>query len=473
METASTEPLRQLLQKLGLPDGGIGESIRLHGADPVVPSRYPVGLASATALAAHAVGIMEIWKRRGGSAQTAEVDLRRAAVPGLRTISHTLRDGRRLQIPWPASESQVFFRTKDGRMIYLMRHAVYYEHCSRLLTFLDCAPSNEAIARAVAKWDSAELEEALAARRLMGTIVRTRDEWRVSPQGRHLRDKVPVEIEKIGECDPVPFTPAERPLDGIRVVDMAHVLAGPVTSRLMAEQGAKVIHVSSPQQPDPLHVVIDTGFGKRCTFIDLNRPEDCSTLDGLLASADVFAHSWRPGSLDRRGLSPQALARKRPGIIYVSVSCYGYDGPWAERAGYDPLGQVASGYAAGEGSTDAPVMASTFTLNDYLAAYAAAAGVNAALLRRAEEGGSYHVKASLTAASMWVMELGELPRRFWSDGTDGVPVLPVPRPEELAVTQTPFGAIEHPLPIVEYSQTRPRWDLPPEPAGASAPSWEF
>ncbi len=135
-------------------------------------------------------------------------------------------------------------------------------------------------------------------------------------------------------------------------------------------------------------------------------------------------------------------------MIYVSVSCYGYDGPWAQRAGYDPLGQVSSGYAAGEGSTDAPIMASTFTLNDYLAAYAAAAGVNAALIKRAKFGGSYHVKASLTAASMWVMEFGEMGSEYWSDGAKGVPVLPEPRPEHLTMTPTPFGDLEHPLPIV-------------------------
>ena len=100
----------------------------------------------------------------------------------------------------------------------------------------------------------------------------------------------------------------------------------------------------------------------------------------------------------------------------MSVSCYGYDGPWAERAGYDPLGQVASGLAAGEGSLEAPLMASTFTLNDYLAAYLAAAGTNSALLKRAREGGSYHVKVSLAGASTWVQMLGQLPPQYWQDG---------------------------------------------------------
>ena len=274
-----------------------------------------------------------------------------------------------------------------------------------------------------------------------------------------------MEIEKIGDGEPMPFKPGARPLSGIRVVDMAHVLAGPVTSRVLAEQGAEVIHVSAPRQPDPIQVMVDTGFGKRNTFIDLDRPGDLGTLHGLIEGADIFAHSWRPGSLDRRGLSPQELARRRPGIIYVSVSCYGYDGPWAERAGYDPLGQVASGLAAGEGSMTAPLMASTFTLNDYLAAYLAAAGVNSALLRRAREGGSYHVKVSLAGASAWLQMLGQLPPQYWGGRRrGGGEAASIRRPRNLTTTASPHGVIEHPRPIVQYSETPSFWEFPPEPA---------
>src|SRR5579871_1611077 len=155
MQDDARSALTILLNTLGLPLDAIDRNIRLVGQDPVVPSRYRVGMASATALAAQAVGIIEIWKQRGGRDQTVTVDLRRAAVPGLRTISHTRRGGRTLQVPWPASERQVFFPTKDGRLMYLMRHAVYYEHLTKLLGFLDCAPDSAAIARTVEQWDSA------------------------------------------------------------------------------------------------------------------------------------------------------------------------------------------------------------------------------------------------------------------------------------------------------------------------------
>jgi crotonobetainyl-CoA:carnitine CoA-transferase CaiB-like acyl-CoA transferase len=472
MHPTSVAALRELLTLLELPTEGIGREIFIQGTDPVVPSRYRIGLASAAALAAQAVGAMEIWKKRGGRAQTAIVDLQRAAVPGLRTTAYQKRDGRQLRgSGWPAWEKQIFFRTKDGRMIYLMRHGAYPEHLSRLLNFLKCPPDSEAIARAVLQWNAQELEDALAERRLMGVIARTRDEWLKTPHGSHMSSRVPIEIEKIGDSDRVPFKPGKRPLDGIRILDMAHVLAGPVTARVMAEQGADVLHVSAPHQQDSIPTVIDTGFGKRNTYIDLNRAEDQAIMDRLVREADVFLHSWRPGTLDRRGLSPSALAQKRPGIIYVSVSCYGYDGPWVERAGYDPLGQVASGYAAGEGSPDEPLMAPTFWLNDYLAAYLAAAGANAALLKREREGGSYHVKVSLTSASMYVQQLGELPKDHWPGEKFGAKALPEPPREQIGKTMTPFGEIEHALPLTDYSETKARWELPPEPAGASDPVW--
>lgn len=469
------EALTDLLARIGLPSGGLHEpgftSLGFTGADPVVPSRYRPGLASAVALAANAVGIAEIWRMRGGRPQSIGVDLRRAAVPGLRTVSYLRRDGHPLQLSRPASEDKVFFETADGRQMYLLRHAFYHEHFSRLLAFLDCSSATESIERAVSRWKADDLEEALAEAKAIGAIARTREEWLESPQGQHLAGRTPVEIEKIGDGPVMPFDAADRPLSGIRVVDMGHVLAGPVVSRQLAEQGAEVLHISAPHQPDPTHIVVDTGLGKRSAFVNLDTPGELDRFRALIAQSDVFAHSWRPGSLDARGLSPQALAKLRPGIIYVSVSCYGCDGPWASRAGYDPLGQVVSGLAVGEGSLEQPKLASTFTLNDYLAGYLGAAGVTSALLRRAREGGSYHVKVSLTSCSMWLQELGRLPREEWPDGPRGVKALPRPGADELTTSRTVFGAIEHPLPIVYYSETPARWDVPPEPAGASPLAW--
>ena len=289
MDTPAHSVLQDLLTRLGLPPEAAQHNIRLLGRDPVVPSRYRVGLASATALAAQAVGIIEIWKQRGGARPGCNDRLAARRSAGSAHPSPTQgRGGRVLQIPWPASERQVYFPTRDGRLIYLMRHAVYYEHLSKLLAFLDCSPDSASIARATAKWDALALEDALADRKLMGTIVRSFEEWNDSPQGRHLAPRIPVEVERIGDSAPIPFTLGARPLSGIRIVDMAHVLAGPVTSRVLAEQGAEVIHVSAPHQPDPVHVMIDTGFGKRNAYVDLNRKEDVASVHRLIEDGRRF-----------------------------------------------------------------------------------------------------------------------------------------------------------------------------------------
>jgi crotonobetainyl-CoA:carnitine CoA-transferase CaiB-like acyl-CoA transferase len=464
--------LSDLLHRLALPADEWLDRIAIRGHDPVVPSRYRPGLASAAALAAYGAGIAEIWRLRGNGLQSIGIDLAKAAVPGLRTLAYVRRGRHALQLQRPASERQVFFETRDGRQMYLLRHAFYHEHFTRLLSCLDCSPETESIARAVRRHNALDLEEILAEAKAMGALARTRDEWLAHPQGRNLQHRTPLEVRRIEGSDAEPLAPASRPLAGIRVVDMGHVLAGPVVSRTLAEQGADVIHVSPPHMPDPNHIIADTTFGKRTAFADLRSEVDRDELLSLIAKADVFVHSWRPGSLEAHGLSFERLAELRPGLIHATVSCYGSDGPWANRAGYDPFGQVVSGLAVGEGSVDAPVLASTFTLNDYLAGYCAAAGVVGALVQRARLGGSYRVNVSLTGTSMWLQDLERLPQSHWPDAPQGVATLPPIAPGDLQVTASPLGQIEHPRPILAFSETPSYWASPPRPAGADRLTWD-
>jgi len=465
--------LLQLLECLSLPSEDWLDHITLDGMDPVVPSRYRAGLASALALAAQGIAIGQIWRMRGYGTQKIRLSLQKAAVPGLRTLAYVRRGPHALQLQRPASEDQVFFPTRDGRQMYLLRHAFYHEHFSRLLTCLDCSAATESIARAVARHDALELENTLAEAKAMGAIARSETEWLDHPQGRHLAPRIPVELIRLDDSEAEPFArKAKRPLEGIRIVDMGHVLAGPVVSRTLAEHGAEVIHVSAPHMPDPTHVIADTGFGKRTAFVDLRQRDDREGLLRLIKGADVFVHSWRPGSLDAFGLSPENLTALRPGLVYASVSCYGSTGPWANRAGYDPFGQVVSGLAVGEGDMDNPRLASTFTLNDYLAGYCAAAGVSAALIARAKFGGSHEVRVSLTGTSMWLQQLGKLPPAEWPDGPKGVTALPGVGAEDLMVSRTPFGTLQHARPITHFSETPGYWTTPPMPAGATELSWE-
>lgn len=447
-------------------------ALSVEGADPVVPSRFKLATAVAGALGAQALGIAEIWRQRGGRAQRMRIELAQAGYPGLCTFLHLQQNGHPLPFTRWDGQGPNFFPTRDGRRFYLLYTANYVQHCLRLHAFLGAAPHHEAVAHAVAGWDGEALEEALAQQKLIGAVARTREEWLAHPQGAWLAARGPVQVECCGASAPEPFQPGPRPLAGLKVLDMAHVLAGPATARLLAEQGAQVLHVSAAHQPDGTLVDLDTGLGKRAAYIDLERAEDRERLRALIREADVFVQSWRPGALARRGFSPEEIQALRPGIVQASLSCYGDGGPWATRGGYEPLGQAVTGLAIAEGSPEAPKLVSTFTLNDYLTAYLTAAGIVGALLRRAREGGSYHVHSSLARSSMWVQELGPLPAEYWPDGPRGVDQLPQPPQRYFQHTPSVYGVLRHPAPIVHYSETPAYWAVPPRPTGADLPRWE-
>lgn len=460
--------LDDLLAVLGVSETGTGGAISIEGSDPVVDSRFRPGIAAASALAAQGAAVAAIWRQRSGQGQDVSVSVRQAAVPGLQTINHIRQNGVFHELyPRSRYSSHGFYRTRDGRQIYVLRAPLYTENLLQTLELLGCSYAPDSMAAAIGKWDALDLENALAERRLVGVIAREQDEWLAHPQGQWLAARPPVEIEKIGDSDPEPFAPASRPLGGVRVLDLTHVLAGPVTSRMLAEQGAEVLHIMAQRQMDPVRLTIDTGLGKRSAFLDLDTADGLARAQALGEGADVFVHSWRSGSLDRRGLSPEEMTARRPGLIYVSVSCYGSGGPWASRGGYEPCGQTACGLVLQEGTRDEPRLAVTGTLNDYLAGYLASAGVMAALLRRASEGGSYHVKVSLTRTSMWMQEIGALPQAQWPQGN--VPM--VPHASDLQQMMSPFGMITVPRPITRYSVSHPYWDQPPQPVGSSLPHW--
>jgi crotonobetainyl-CoA:carnitine CoA-transferase CaiB-like acyl-CoA transferase len=465
MDAITAEACRRLLQRIGLDPAMAGTQVHFTGADPVIRSRHRYGAATASALGAQGAAIAAIWQQRSGSAQRVEVDLARAVHLGLRTTFNLRQHGHAFNVG-STSRTSNFFLTRDGRHIYLLRNNGRGTITENLIGLLRCPNSTEGIAAAVSQWDSHELEEALAAIKLPGVVARTPGEWLAHPQGRLLAAQPGLTIRKLGDSAPEPFAPAERPLSGIRVLDASHVIAGPSTGRLLAEQGAEVLQVSNPAERETQQIIMDLGFGKRAAYIDLQRVQDVAQLRQLAAQADVFIDSYRPGAMMRRGFGPDDLAAIRPGIIYVSISCYGFEGPWATRGGYEPIGQAASGLSVREGHPDAPRNAPTITMNDYLAAYLAGTGALGALLRRAREGGSWHVTTSLTQASMWVLSMGELP-----EVPQSVPDY-VPREGDILTAQTVFGELQHVAPITQYSATPGYWSRMPQPAGASRPEWD-
>ena len=306
-------------------------AVSFEGSDPVIQSRFKLGDAAAAALAAGAVAADDIWRQRNDEGQPQQILVdRRLAVASLSSYRFTKVDGEPFFFDYNRPTAKLY-RCRDGRFIHLQGSFPHLRDGT--LELLECGDTVEEIGAKIAQHDSFELEEALAERGLCGAVIRTKEEWMAHPQGKATGNMPVVEVIKIAEGEPQPLPPASRPLAGVRVLDLTRVLAGPVSGRTMAAHGADVLHVRSPKLPSFDYSVADTNHGKLSTFLDLTRDEDAARLRDLAREADIFIQGYRGRALDALGFGPDALAGLRPGIIYVSINCYGHTGPWAERPG--------------------------------------------------------------------------------------------------------------------------------------------
>jgi crotonobetainyl-CoA:carnitine CoA-transferase CaiB-like acyl-CoA transferase len=232
-----------------------------------------------------------------------------------------------------------------------------------------------------------------------------------------------------------------------------------------------VLHISAPHLEGGGLFELETGIGKRQAVLDLNVAEQAEAMRDLIRGADVFSQGYRLGTLNRRGFSPEQVAALRPGIVYVSENCYGHQGPWSERPGWEQLGQAATGmtFREGQSAPDGVPRLAPAAVNDYSTGFLAAYGAMTALARRAREGGSWHVRVSLSQTCMWYQRLGD-------DNNPGAAVMDANNPADgepyVAQMDTPdFGRIQYLTPALRLSETPPRWDLPPARQGAHEPAW--
>jgi crotonobetainyl-CoA:carnitine CoA-transferase CaiB-like acyl-CoA transferase len=256
----------------------------------------------------------------------------------------------------------------------------------------------------------------------------------------------------------------------LRVLSATHVIAGNVMSRTLAEHGAEVLQIAHPEEFEHEALMQDPCAGfTSSAWLDLNQPEARQKAYELAAGADVFVESYRTRKISNLGLSPEELAARRPGIVYASARCYTYDGPWANRAGFDMEALCVTGFTTEEGTAESPAFPPTHVMNDYIAGYLGAAGIQAALIRRAKEGGSYHVRVNLARCAMWFMSLGKVDKNAQMPAGDKHRLL---APDTITA-QTPYGELVRLAPPVEFSETKPRWRDPVLVVrGSSKPQWE-
>jgi crotonobetainyl-CoA:carnitine CoA-transferase CaiB-like acyl-CoA transferase len=466
--TTPNEALRTILPIAGWGEPQAADVAFTGGADPVLPTPFRIGTAGAATLAASGVAACELWHIRTGRRQQVGVDLRQATA-ALRSGNYLALAG--TDISSARNPIMGCYPTRDGRWSYL--HCNFPNHRAAALAVLGAAEDREAVARAVAKWDAADLEEAIIATKGAGGMARTRAEWARHPQGVAVAALPLMEIIRIGDSAPEPLPAGDRPLAGIRVLDLTRVLAGPTCGRTLAEHGADVLRITGPHLPSLGYQELDIGHGKLSAELDLRAPGDLDILRGLVRQADVFSQGYRPGSLANRGLSPEALAAIRPGLVYVSLSAFGHAGPWASRRGFDTVVQTVSGMTIRQaecvaGKSPGPQFYPVSAI-DYCTGYLMAFGAMVALARRTREGGSWLVRISLTQVGKWIADLGEVPLAT----LEGMPAeFTTGELERWSMaSETPSGRLRHLRPAVQLSETPPYWARPAVPLGYHRPVW--
>jgi len=460
--------LDDLLAGVGLSNAAAGGRVSFAGQDPILPAAHRLGACIGIPLMANAVAAVALHRHRGGPAQDLDLDLRQA-VHGINPGAFWRPTLNGEPAPHPLVLDNPFlltpYRTADGR--WVMASGVYPHLAAKWCRFLDVPPDPAKVASAIGRWNALEIEEAANAAKLPACVVRSPLEWIAHPHGTHLSRRPLIGLHRIGDAPPRDFGAAQRPFDGVRVLSFTHAVAGPTVGRTLAEHGADVLGVTRPNDYEHDFIYAEANVGSRSAYIDLATPAGHDRAAALLASADVVVNNHRSGALERNGLAPARLAERYPGLVCVSVTCYGSTGPWAERGGFDMNGSAASGLMVIEGTETTPRLPVTGLINDYITGYLGAVGAAAALVKRATEGGSWHVTVNLTRTAMWCGSLGIVNPAL--AGCDDEHSLREPVPYD---APSPLGDVHMLAPPVRFSSTRPRWPDPVlVPRGSSAAQW--
>jgi hypothetical protein len=480
--TTAAEIAAEVWKGLGGQPGCL-DRVTITGPAHVLPSVFPVTAVTTGAIAAATLAAAELWRVRGGPPTApVAVDTHHAALACRSELLVELLDGD-LGPLWDSIAG--VYSTANG---WIRLHTNFRRHRTAALRGLGLpaegpageAVDRDAVARSVARWKAVELEEAIHRDGGCAAVLRSAEQWRATPQARLLAARPRVALTPLGwgngerrgagagrgggDGD----GPPDRPLAGLRVLDLTRVIAGPVAGRFLAAYGADVVRIDGPDAEDSPVLIIDTTVGKRSAVLDLHIDRDRARFESLVARADVVLSGYRPGAMEAIGYDPAALAKLRPGLIVGTLSAYGGVGPWGQRRGFDSLVQMATGIAD-EGrravGVDTPVPLPAQVL-DHTTGYLLAAGVLVGLARRRSSGrgGGWLVETSLARTAGW---LDSLPRTGAVEIDDGARELPT----ELAVDlHGPLGASRHVACPGLIVGAAPAWSSGPIPLGHDHPS---
>ncbi|MGA5895297.1 CoA transferase [Streptomyces venetus] len=441
-------------------DSSLLDRVSYGGPTGGLPARLPVmELARATVAVCSLAASELVSVRTGRAAPRVRVDDEAVATAFL--SDRLVRvDGQAWSTFAPLSR---FWRAADG---WVRTHANYPHHRARLLAALEVPEDSgdaavDAVAGAIAERSALEVEETVYAAGGLAVAARGPEEWAGSEQGVLAARQPLLTTERVDDAPRRVLDDAALPCAGLRVLDLTRVLAGPVATRTLALLGADVLRIDAPHLPESQEAHNDTGMGKRSTTLDLADATGRRVFEELLDDADVVVTGYRPGALERFGLTPEALAGRRPGLVIAQLSAWGRYGPWHERRGFDSLVQVATGIAELEGSPDSPGALPAQAL-DHGTGYLLAAGVLRALTEQHRTGGTRLVRLALAQTAHWLVhDLAPAPGD--EDGFHAE--------RRMTETDSPMGLLRYALPPVSFEGGPADWARPPGLWGTDAPVW--
>jgi hypothetical protein len=440
--------------------------LAIEGGEGGLPSVFHVAPFATACVAAATLAASDLLSaRRGDVLRPVHVDRRHAAI-AFRSERHLRTVERAMPPVWDVLSGD--YATAEG---VVRLHTNYAHHREAVLRALGVVCEREAVRRALTDRTAEDVEAAVVAQGGAAAKLRSRAEWLAHPQGRAVALE-PLAAVEIGSPGAVPLAradahPPERPLQGIRVLDVTRVVAGPVCTRVLAAHGADVLRIDPPGFCEVEALLGDTTGGKRRAALDLRTSDGLARFGQLVASADVLVHGLRSDALTRLGLSHDRLLELNPSLVVITHDAYGFSGPWATRRGFDSLVQMSAGLASHAQSlvrTPGPLPLPAQAL-DHGTGWLLAAAACRALAHARRTARPATVRLSLARTAELIASLGD----------DADPRARELQPAEVApyIERVPsaFGAVDRVRCPGAVEGASIGWKEEPGPLGVDAPSW--
>lgn len=424
-----------------------------------LPSVYAVTDLAVASIASAGMAVAEFVALRRGTKPRIQVDRRLASM----WFSHSLHPiDWQLPPQWDAIAGN--YKARDS---WIRLHTNAPHHRRAALHVLGCSEEREAVTKAVASWQANELEDAIVSAKGCAAVMRSVEDWSIHEQGRAVATEPLLRVSPTNSGQvPNWLVSVTRPLDGVRVLDLTRILAGPVATRFLAGYGAQVLRLDPLEWEEP-GTVQEVVLGKRCARLDFKSAHGMMTLKKLLSEADILVHGYRTDALAHLGLGSEERQKLRPGLVDISLNAYGWSGPWKMRRGFDSLVQMSSGIAhAGmiKAGTNGPFPLPVQAL-DHATGYMLAAAAVRGLTRRVMDSRGVEVRASLaqTAALLtrYPVENGLAAQIETENKNDLAPM----------IEETAWGPAQRLRPPLMIEECPMRWDLPSLRLGSSSAEW--